>query len=151
MDEQVLIRPMTAADVPGIVEVFTAARAEMDYLPEPPTEEERSFLVSDVMAPEHEVWVAVLGGRVAGFAALSDTWLGHLYVAPAVQGRGIGSRLLDTAKRRRPDGLHLYVFQPNAGARRFYERHGFVPVAYGDGGDNDEGVPDAEYAWPGAS
>ena len=61
-------------------------------------------------------------------------------------GRGIGSALLDHAKARRPDGLDLWAFQSNTGARRFYERHGFVAVAETDG-DNEEGAPDVRYRW----
>ena len=48
---------------------------------------------------------------------------------------------------RRPDGLSLYTFQVNDGARRFYERHGFVVAALGDGSDNEEGQPDIRYEW----
>ena len=72
--------------------------------------------------------------------ALSDSMVEQLYVAPDWIGHGVGRRLLDLAKDRRPDGLELYCFQANACARRFYEGHGFVPVAFGDGTRND-GAP----------
>ena len=61
-------------------------------------------------------------------------------------GQGIGSRLLERAKAERPDGLDLWTFQANTGARRFYERHGFVEVARTDG-DNEEGEPDIRLRW----
>jgi predicted N-acetyltransferase YhbS len=79
--------------------------------------------------------------------ALTADEIDQLYVAPGWTGHGIGGRLLSTAKARRPDGLGLYTFQVNAGARRFYERHGFVVVALGDGSSNEEGQPDVRYAW----
>jgi len=41
--------------------------------------------------------------------------------------------------------LRLYTFARNAGARRFYERHRFVAVAFGDGTGNEEGEPDVRY------
>jgi hypothetical protein len=41
--------------------------------------------------------------------------------------------------------LRLYTFQCNQGARRFYERHGFIAVAFGDGSSNEEGEPDIRY------
>lgn len=62
--------------------------------------------------------------------------------------RGLGSRLVSVAKDRCPDGLDLWTFAANAGARRFYERHGFVVVATTDG-DNEEGAPDVHYRWAG--
>jgi ribosomal protein S18 acetylase RimI-like enzyme len=55
--------------------------------------------------------------------------------------------LLDHAKALRPNGLQLWVFQRNAGARRFYERHGFRLVKLTDGSANMEREPDALYAW----
>ena len=54
-------------------------------------------------------------------------------MTPHARGAGLGRRLLDEASRviaarHWPAGLHLWVFEANAGARRFYERHGAVPV-----------------------
>jgi GNAT superfamily N-acetyltransferase len=71
----------------------------------------------------------------------------QLYVAPDWIGRGVGGRLLDLAKERRPDGLDLYCFQVNTFARRFYEARGFVPIAFGDGTRNMEHQPDVLYRW----
>ena len=75
------------------------------------------------------------------------TFLDQLYLAPEWTGRGIGSRLVELAKQRRPAGLDLFTFQVNDGARRFYERHGFTAIWFGDGSENEEGQPDLRYAW----
>ena len=88
-------------------------------------------------------------GEVAGYLARDGDWLTHLYVRPGRQGQGVGATLLEAAKARSPDGLRLWVFQPNAGAIRFYERHGFRTVRETDGRDNEEKVPDLLMAWPG--
>lgn len=141
----VLIRRAGPAD--GVAEVFLAARAAMTYLPRLHSDEETRAWIAGVMLPSSQVWVADLRGRVAGFAALRGQWLDHLYLAPAAQRGGIGSTLLGHAKKTRPRGLDLHVFQQNTGARRFYERHGFTLVAEADGGDNEENLPDAHYRW----
>lgn len=47
------------------------------------------------------------------------------------QREGIGSAMLEWAKGRSAGSLWLYTFARNAGARAFYERHGFVAVARG--------------------
>ena len=60
---------------------------------------------------------------------------------------GLGSRFVRLAKTRRPHGLDLYTFQVNAGARRFYERHGFRVVDLDDGARNEEHQPDVRYRW----
>jgi hypothetical protein len=99
------------------------------------------------MLPRSQVWVAELRGRVVGFATLQDHRLDHLYVAPEAQGAGVGTALLDQAKKARPRMLDLHVFQQNAGARRFYERHGFKLIKTGDGRGNEENLPDAHYRW----
>ena len=77
---------------------------------------------------------------------VDDGWVDQLYVDPTYAGRGLGAQLLDVAKVHSPEGLHLWAFQSNAGARRFYERHGFDSVAMTDG-DNEEGAPDVQYEW----
>lgn len=142
-----LIRRAGPADADDVAEVFLAARAAMTYLPRLHSDEETRAWIAGVMLPSSQVWVADLRGRVAGFAALRGQWLDHLYLAPAAQHGGIGGTLLDHAKKRRPRGLDLHVFQQNTGARRFYERHGFTLVAEDDGGGNEENLPDAHYRW----
>jgi GNAT superfamily N-acetyltransferase len=75
-----------------------------------------------------------------------------LYVDPDLHGRGIGTALFEQAKRRRPGGLRLWVFQANFGARRFYERHGCRLETLTDGAANEEREPDALYEWrPGST
>jgi len=72
----------------------------------------------------------------------------QLYVCPQAQRRGIGTRLLEHAKRGR-GRLRLYTFQSNDPAREFYETHGFTAIAFGDGTTNEEGAPDVLYEWRG--
>jgi GNAT superfamily N-acetyltransferase len=101
-----------------------------------------------VVLPEHEVWVAEdADAGIVGLLVLHDGWVDHLYLAPDRTGQGLGSRLLELAKERRPEGLELWAFQSNLGARRFYERHGFAAVRMTEG-DNEEGAPDVLYRWP---
>lgn len=66
-------------------------------------------------------------------------------VSPALVGCGIGSRLLSHALRDVCKPVRLYTFQANLPARRFYERHHFRAVQFGDGQDNEERCPDALY------
>lgn len=99
-----------------------------------------------VVLPTKEVWVATLGAGPVGVLVLDPEGIDQLYVDPDHFGVGIGSRLLDLAKQIRPDGLTLWTFQANDGARRFYERHGFVAREATEG-DNEEGAPDVRYEW----
>ncbi len=81
-----------------------------------------------------------------GVIAFRDDWIEQLYVLPEAQGRGLGSELLDVAKRA-SGRLQLWTFQRNAPARRFYEARGFVLVEQTDGARNEEKEPDARYLW----
>jgi ribosomal protein S18 acetylase RimI-like enzyme len=66
---------------------------------------------------------------------------------PNVVGRGIGSKLLEQAKAELGSPIRLYTFQANLDAIRFYERHGFKAIKYGDGSGNEENCPDILYEW----
>jgi GNAT superfamily N-acetyltransferase len=141
------IRGAAPADAEAVADVFLAAKAEVTYLPELHTEMETRRWIGDVVLRGLEVWVAEENGRVVGFSALGDDLLEHLYVHPQAQNRGVGTALLTVAKERRPRGFRLWVFQKNAGARRFYERHGLTLARRTDGRDNEEREPDALYEW----
>jgi ribosomal protein S18 acetylase RimI-like enzyme len=116
----------------------------------PPTihddDDVRDHFLTEVLANQ-EVWVVDReGSGIVALLVLHKGWVMDLHVDPELTGRGLGSRLIDLAKERQPDVLDLWTFQSNAGARRFYERHGFVVVAMTDG-DNEEHEPDVHYRW----
>jgi GNAT superfamily N-acetyltransferase len=142
------LRRTTGADGQAIGDLWLDAwDATFDFPPAHPDDECRQWLAK-TLVPSTESWVAVdRDDRAIAFLALSEAMVEQLYVAPAWIGQGIGSRLIELAKLRRPDGLDLYCFAVNARARRFYERHGFRAVAFGDGSANEEGQPDIRYAW----
>ncbi len=93
-----------------------------------------------------EVWGAFEGAAMIGMLAFRADWIDQLYVLPEAQGRGAGTELLQVAQRRF-DRLHLWTFQRNVRARRFYEARGFALVQETDGAGNEEKEPDALYHW----
>lgn len=121
--------------------------ASVPQIPTPVhTEDEVRAWFTDVVLPGREVWVAADAGAVAGILVLEDEWIDQLYVDPDQIGRGIGAQLMAVAKTQRASGLRLWTFDANVRARRFYERHGFVPTA-ATTGDNEEGAADVLYEW----
>ena len=103
---------------------------------------------TSVVLSQRRCWVGELDGTICGFLALdlTDGLLTALYLDADARGRGLGQALLDRAKAERPTGLGLWTFVANTGARRFYEREGFVEVARTDC-DNEEGLPDILFRW----
>jgi ribosomal protein S18 acetylase RimI-like enzyme len=145
--QEIELRRAAAGDAAAVADVYLAAFKTTYDFPLAHTDDETRGWIADYLVPRTETWVADEGGRVVAMMALEDGALDQLYVAPDRQGRGIGSRLVELAKSRRPDGLQLYTFQVNERARRFYEHHGFLVALLGDGSGNEEGQPDVLYRW----
>ncbi len=147
------IRPAGADDGPALASLLVRARqAAVPAIP-PMVHDAADVLrwMSTVVLPQCEVWVAEAPPAPPnGLLVLRDDWVEQLFLDPAGTGRGLGTRLLDQAKARRPGGLRLWTFQSNVAARRFYERHGFVVAETTDGSGNEEGSPDVLYMWSGA-
>ena len=117
-------------------------------LPVHPDEQVLAHFV-DVLAPESDVHVAAVDGRIVGVLALHDGRLQDLYVLPEHTGHGLGALMVQRAQELHPEGLQLWAFQSNVRAIAFYERHGFVQVERTDGATNMERAPDVRMLWPG--
>jgi len=144
---ELLIRPAGPGDATRVAEIYLSAFHDTYDFPLAHTDDEVRGWVAETLLPQSETWVAEAEGETIGFISLGDERLEQLYVAPGRTGAGIGSTLVELAKELRPGGLELYTFQVNAGARRFYERHGFRLVELNDGSNNEEGQPDVRYRW----
>jgi GNAT superfamily N-acetyltransferase len=141
-----VIRRARPEDAEAVVRIFRESRAEgMPWLPVQHTFEEDVGFFRRALGGE--AYVFELDGAVAGFIVLRDDLLHALYVAPGLQGRGVGSALLERAEESRPDGFRLWVFQENRRARRFYEARGCRLIRETDGAANEERTPDALYEW----
>ena len=151
--KQVLIRrlrPETfARDADETASLYIASRqAMLPGLREPHTEAETREWMRETVFTHYAVRIAEVDGEIVGFAARDGSWLMQLYVKPGWTGMRVGTHLLREmladAARSTPV-LRLYTFARNEGARRFYERHGFVAVGFGDGSGNAEHEPDVRY------
>jgi putative acetyltransferase len=66
-------------------------------------------------------------GKVVGFISLVGERICALFVAPEMQGKGIGRDLIEHAMILKGN-LALRVYRENENALRFYEKRGFVTV-----------------------
>lgn len=144
------IRGARLLDSAKLARCYLASRRTLlDYAPLPHSDAEVLAWIKDTLLPTGGVTLALESGTVVGFIALAQrddaTWIDQLYVHPARTRRGIGSTLLHLALSRRQGPVRLYTFEPNRGARRFYERHGFVAIGFGDGSGNESHCPDVLY------
>lgn len=147
---QVTLRAAVAADGQRVAQILIDVRfAFMPYAPLVHSREEVRSWVDAVLISSGGTVIAELKGSLIGVMATeqapSCSWITQMAVDPGHVGRGIGSILLDHALRVLPRPIRLYTFQENAGARRFYERRGFRPIALTNGRANEERCPDVLY------
>ena len=125
------IRQASVSDVAAVAELRAVVlRADLERLGRYDEQRVRQRL-RDGFDPAH-TWVIEVGGAFAGCVALRPDedahWLEHFYLAPQLQGSGIGSGVLrELLERcdRRGVLVRLNVLQGSA-AQRLYERHGFT-------------------------
>jgi GNAT superfamily N-acetyltransferase len=142
-----MIRRARLEDEEEIGEAFVASLESLTFLPQLHTVEETRRFIGEIVPRDHEIWVAEEDGRVVGLAAIGEDTLGHLYVHPDAQGRGIGTALLDKTKELRPRGFTLWTFPQNDRACSFYARRGLRAIQFTDGSRNEEKLPDVQYEW----
>lgn len=144
----IVIRQAEKGDAPAVAEVFIASQADaLPFLAKLHTPDEtRDFIINNVFL-QCDVWVATEGSRIVGMMAINRGHIDHLYLQPGCYRRGIGTRLLNQAKKLCPDGLTLFAFEANTRACAFYAHHGFIATERGDGSGNEAGEPDILFEW----
>ena len=141
------IRAALESDTAVIAAIHRESRvATMPWLPVLHSPAEDLYFFESSVMKTCEVFVAQHDEGLFGFCAVRADWIDHLYLRPDRLRAGIGTQLLDQAKRGRPR-LQLWAFQRNTPARRFYEARGFRAVELTDGSLNEEREPDVRYIW----
>ncbi|MFI6603312.1 GNAT family N-acetyltransferase [Nonomuraea sp. NPDC050536] len=126
-----VLRSAEPADVGAIAELrATVMRPDLERLGRFDEHRVRQRLRDSFSSQYTSVIVAdgAFAGCVTVRPAEDGRWLEHFYLAPGLQGRGLGSAVLRTLlKQIDADGVlvRLNVLQGSA-ARRLYERHGFI-------------------------
>jgi GNAT superfamily N-acetyltransferase len=149
---EVVLRAAVAADAAAVAALYLRARKQLlPFAPLAHADDAVRGWIAGQLIPAGGTTVATVGGEVVGFVSVARReigWIDQLYLQPEWIGRGVGRRLLDHARVVLTPPIRLYTFQANERARRFYERHGFRPVAVSDGAGNEERCPDVLYEWP---
>jgi ribosomal protein S18 acetylase RimI-like enzyme len=143
------IRPFRDEDEEAVVRIWhRSGKAAYDFLPlwQSLTLDRATTVFREVIAGKCDLWVGTLDTRIVAFLAMNDSYIDRMYVDPDHWHEGWGTRLLDFAKSRSPQGLELHTHQENHRARQFYEKHGFKAVKFGIS-PPPESAPDVEYHW----
>lgn len=138
--DEFTLREATGADLPGIAHVRSSV---VENLLTPAQLAERGITSASVAASflaDSKGWVAEHRGEIVAFsiADRADRSVFALFVLPAYEDRGLGSRLLDLALRwlweQGAEAVWLTT-GPNTRAARFYARRGWVHTGEGGHGD----------------
>ena len=98
------------------------------------------YMSDETLAVEIASGVAFWGcerdGALAGVMGLQivrdQALIRHAYVRPALQGSGIGSRLLEFLLAKQTGAILVGTWADASWAIRFYQRHGFVLTEHDD-------------------
>ncbi|MGN6144186.1 MAG: GNAT family N-acetyltransferase [Mesorhizobium sp.] len=146
--EAVEYREAVEKDFGAVAHVWReGARSALGPAMEPPSVDELRARIDGELASGWVLPVAVRSGSVVGFLALKPRLhvLDQLFVLPSAQGQGIGTALLDRAKREMPGGFRLRTAAINEKARRFYVRSGLSFL--GEGIHPKNGTAVCHYGW----
>jgi ribosomal protein S18 acetylase RimI-like enzyme len=147
MSITVSMRSARSQDMAVCANIFNDWIDQTEWMPRVHTRDDIVKHYEDDEKMKRNTIVAVDGSRVRGFMTISrDGFLTALYVEQASRNQGIGGLLLARAKRELSPEVNLYTFQANAGAQKFYQRHGFVEINRTTG-DNEENLPDILMEW----
>lgn len=119
-----VIRPFAETDRAACQQI--AADAALSSYGAQMPEMAAAFLPSTPLEVVEARLVAMLDGALVGFIDINGDHIENLFVAPPAQGAGVGSRLMAAVESEAAGDLTLSVFTVNPGARRLYERLGFV-------------------------
>jgi GNAT superfamily N-acetyltransferase len=146
MENRIFVRRPQEGDDRPLADLYLASRQDaLDFLPKVHVDDEVRAWMSYVVLATLEVQIAEIGGRIAGFIALTGGEIEQLYVHPDFYRQGVGHALMTWAMGQTSADLSLHCFAANIRARRFYESFGFKAVKFGDGSGNEEGAPDVRY------
>lgn len=132
----IALRSMDLGDIPAVLVVqepgaiATLAEVFPQHLYPFPRDEIALTWQQEILAPNIDCYVVMLGGSIVGFAATGDDELLHFGIAPEHWGSGIASAahqaLLEQMQRNGKQHVWLRVFTGNGRGRRFYEKLGWT-------------------------
>ena len=118
------IRPSSENDLEAILSIWLDASIKAhDFVPSDFWQSQLDAMRT-IYIPASETSVFEEGGLIQGFYSLYQNTLAAIFVAPDLQGGGIGTSLLNDAKSKRNE-LELTVYKANEPSVQFYLAQGF--------------------------
>jgi len=127
------IRIAKSEDATRITELYLSSRKTfLQYAPLAHTDAEVREWIEKKLIPSTMLFLAENSEGIIGILSISADesygWIDNLYLDPNSTGHGVGTLLVEYAKRKLGAPIRLYTFQQNSRARKFYKDHGFVEI-----------------------
>jgi GNAT superfamily N-acetyltransferase len=141
------LRAARTQDMEACAGILNSWIDETDWMPRVHSHADVVKHYTTVVASQRNAFVVTSGHATFGMMVLGpDHLVTALYVERDYRRQGVGQLLLNRAKHEFGDKVHLWTFQANAAALKFYAREGFSEINRTDG-DNEEGLPDLLLEW----
>ena len=118
-----MIREYGEVDLEAVLEIWLSASVQAHGFVRSGFWESQLGNMRDIYIPASETCVYELDGKVVGFYSLHGNDLAAIFVAPELQGQGIGKQLLGHARSQR-SMLRLSVHKENQSSYEFYLSQG---------------------------
>lgn len=126
--KNIKIRKIKENDIPEIVDIWYEASLQAhSFIPSNYWKKNKE-LVKSKYIPMAETFLATDDETILGFVSLIDEYLAAIFVKPVIQGKNVGSLLLNHAKIHR-NSLKLKVFCKNIKSVGFYKMNGFTIIS----------------------
>lgn len=122
-----MIRNSQQTDTERILSIWLAASIKAHDFIAPEFWESKMDDMRDIYIPAAETYVYEKERDIKGFISIYDNTIAALFVTPPLQGKGIGSELIEFAKTKYIE-LGLSVYKNNTASILFYKKHGFQEV-----------------------
>ena len=119
-----MIRDYRTLDIDKVLSIWLSASIKAHDFIESSFWKSKISEMHDIYIPASQTFVYEDDGEVVGFYSLYENNLAAIFVAPDLQGKGIGSILLNDAKSKK-ERLRLTVYKENTSSIKFYEKNGF--------------------------
>ncbi len=120
-----MIRPFIPSDLDTVMQIWLDGNISGHSFIAPQYWHSNFETVKSLL-PQADVFVFEENGTIKGFIGIQDkTHIAGLFVSPSFQGRGIGRKLIKTAKNSFST-LKLAVYRRNEKAVCFYSKQGFA-------------------------
>lgn len=120
------IRPAREADLDALTDVWERAARSSHQFMDPGDFAALRPAIRDAYLPSMDVWLVETADGPAAFVGARGSHVELLYVDPAFQGKGLGTRLLAVVGEHGATSVEVYA--DNAVGVAFYRSQGFTEV-----------------------